>query len=60
MVQLSFWSGRPPIQQLQTVANLLETPALAGSLFGRLAELAGYVDGDAIGKPVDRCPSKVQ
>ena len=31
-----------------------------GTLFGRLAELAEYIDGDAIDEPVDRCPSKVQ
>jgi hypothetical protein len=30
------------------------------TLFGRLAELAEYIDGDAIDEPVDRCPSKVQ
>jgi len=33
---------------------------LPESLFGRLAELAEYVDGDAIDETVDRCPSKVQ
>jgi hypothetical protein len=30
------------------------------SLFGKLAELAEYVDGDAIYETVDRCPRKVQ
>jgi len=33
---------------------------LVKTLFGRLAELAEYIDGDAIDEPVDRCPSKVQ
>jgi len=30
------------------------------TLFGRLAELAEYIDGDAIDEAVDRCPSTVQ
>ena len=30
------------------------------ALFGRLAELAEYVDSDAIDEAVNRCPSKVQ
>ena len=38
---------------------ILET-RLRTSLFGRLAELAKYIDGDAIDESVDRCPSKVQ
>ena len=33
---------------------------LLRTLFDRLAELAEYVDGDAIYETVDRCPSKVQ
>ena len=34
--------------------------SLEWTLFGRLAELAKYIDGDAIDESVDRCPSKVQ
>nr|WP_143415331.1 hypothetical protein [Halorubrum sp. SD612] len=30
------------------------------SLFGRLAELAEYIDSDTVHETVDRCPSKVQ
>jgi hypothetical protein len=30
------------------------------SLFDKLAQLAEYVDGDAIYETVDRCPRKVQ
>jgi len=35
-------------------------PVDAVTLFGRLAELAEYIDGDAIDEAVDRCPSTVQ
>ena len=34
--------------------------SLAGTLFGRLAELAEYVDADTVHETVDRCPSKVE
>ncbi|GAB7011052.1 hypothetical protein JCM31271_29950 [Halorubrum trueperi] len=30
------------------------------TLFGRLAELAEYIDSDAIHETVDRCPTKIQ
>jgi hypothetical protein len=39
---------------------MIDAAGLATSLFGRLAELAEYVDGDTIHETVDRCPSKVQ
>jgi len=41
-----------------TVSRSLDS--LETTLFGRLAELAEYIDGDAIYETVDRCPSKVQ
>ena len=30
------------------------------ALFGRLAELAEYIDSDTVHETVDRCPRKVQ
>jgi len=61
--------GRDAINMLGAVTDTGErfvalTPdtfnAEVSTLFGRLAELAEYVDGDAIHETVDRCPSKVQ
>nr|WP_299267610.1 hypothetical protein [Halorientalis sp.] len=34
--------------------------AVDDTLFGRLAELAEYIDSDAIHETVDRCPTKIQ
>jgi hypothetical protein len=45
---------------LYVIAGQQEPHGLAVTLFGRLAELAEYVDGDAIHETVDRCPSKIQ
>ncbi len=47
-------------QRLHSVTGVASNRSLDSSLFGRLAELAEYIDSDTVHETVDRCPSKVQ
>ena len=56
--ELESWLDHHQEQCFEIEAEVVETEQK--TLFGRLAELAEYIDGDAIDESVDRCPSKVQ
>ena len=53
------FTTRDPLESKESPTTSPRT-FLRRTLFGRLAELAEYVDGDTVHETVDRCPSKVE